>query len=234
MRASIQAMKNRILISTMLLSCLLQPARGEIDNDPGMHPEIAPGLHNKNLAAESERRRKEIEKLKTRRERNNEHQGAEDDAISPPKRNATYWRSKQITAKPFQRPFSKETLAEIHKEVHDICRALNHCTESDQDEKHISVLKAHANAARTDNEELRTKAKRTSELLAIDDKTTKIDQLRDRLNVLHWRINGTGIDDHPDPVYKSPGKQPLNGDMPLPVLPFGKPVHVAPESIHTN
>lgn len=158
----------------------------------------------------------------------------DDDVISPPKRNATYWRIKQITAKRFERPFSTQTLAEIHKEVEDICRALKHCTESNLDEKHISVLKVHANAARTANEELRTKAKRTSELLAIDDKTTEIDQLRDRLNLLHWRINGTGRDDHPEPVYKSPGKQSSQGDMPLPILPFGKPIHVAPDSVHSN
>jgi hypothetical protein len=93
----------------------------------------------------------------------------------------------QFQGQQYPRPLTGDNLAQFENEVRDVCRELGHCTANDLGESHIAILEKFAIARREANEQRRSLAHKTSELIDIDDETERIDGLRDRLNLIKWK-----------------------------------------------
>lgn len=198
----------------------MQLSAWAFDNEPGSHPKMAPrGMRVDMKSVDSQGSAAELGRKRKPNDRQLQPSSGVDKAhtadLSLPTQE---FRVRHITAKRFVRPFSPKTLSRIDKEVTDICRRLAHCPREQSTESHIAELEKLAKETQVVNEERRERAKKTAELISIDEKTSEIDQLRDRLNLLKWQMSSDSADFvPPDPVYKSPGfDRPSQGDIPLP------------------
>ncbi|MBX3154249.1 hypothetical protein KF728_29120 [Candidatus Obscuribacterales bacterium] len=104
----------------------------------------------------------------------------------------------------YPRPLTGDNLDQFEKDVRKICRELRHCTANDLGESHIAVLEKFAIASREENEQRRSLAHKTSELIDIDEETKRIDRLRDRLNLIKWRAMEPLNSAKPTSVYIPP------------------------------